>query len=178
MKLKNETLHDLNFQKRIKEIHHSCVKAGLKQQEDAGATKEQLLGAELLLISNDVRQAEPIKIWYMGYARNLFTEQTGCGVIGDGSFYAQMALLNFRSNLPSLKPRSKSLSTEQGCLVVYRAVKDAIETGRDRLGPPIDIWTIKDKEKPKQLLASDKEKLENAYIEWQEEEITLLQKLI
>ena len=175
--VKNMSLHELKLRKCIKDIHDRCVKDAVELQREVGVKEEQLVGAELLLVSNDVNQVDPTKIWYIGSLRNYLVE-TGCGIIGDGTFYAQMSLLNFRSNLTSLKPRSKSLSTEQGCLVAYRAVKDAIETGCGIVGPPIDIWTIKDKEKPKQLPSNKKAELEKACVAWQEAEISLLQKLI
>lgn len=176
--MKDKSLHDLALRKRIKDIHRRCVTNAIKHQREMGVKNEQLIGAELLLVSNDVNQADPIKIWYIGSLRNYFVEDDGCSVIGDGTFYAQMSLLSFRLNLTSLKPRSKNLSTEQGCLVAHRAVKDAIEAGCGIVGPPIDIWVIKDKEKPKMLTVNEKEKLDKAYVAWQEEEVSLLQKLI
>ena len=178
-KVKNMSLHDLNLQKRLKEIHRRCVEPEITRQNLYGVPPTESIGAQLLFVTNDAEYHNPIKIWSIGsLGYSVSQEQYGCGIIGSGTLYAHMSLLNFRSNSEWIEPRSKSLSTEQGCLVTYRAVRDAIEASLDRVGSPIDIWTIKNGEEPKQIVDNEKTKLEKAYLKWKEAEITKLQEII
>jgi 20S proteasome alpha/beta subunit len=175
----NISLHDPNLQLRLKEIHSACVRPEIDSQKKYGISSTELIGAQLLFVANDVEYHNPIKIWCIGsLGHSIFLEEDGIGIIGDATLFANMSLLNFRRNLIWYKPKSKSLSTEQGCLVAYRAVKDAIEASLDRVGPPIDIWTIKNNQKPTQVSGQAMKKLEEAYVMWKEAEIIKLQELL
>ncbi len=164
-KVKNMSLHDLDLQRQIKKILSACVSSEIVRQRQAGLPSTSVTGAQLLLVAND-----PIRIWTVGYNDDAFVEQLGCGVIGNGTLFAHMALLPFRSNSFFNKPKSKSLSTEQGCLVAYRAIRDAIEASLDRVGLPVDIWMIKDNEKPTHVSGQVMKTLEEAYVMWKEAE--------
>ena len=177
---KNSSLHDLKLLSWLRNTLHECNRPEIAAQMERGVPADQIIGAPLLFVSYDEKyHDDAAKIWSLGsLSHGMFWEQYGCGVIGDATLHTHMALLNYRSNLRGRKPRSKSLTTDQGCLVAYRAVKDAIEASPDRVGDPVDIWKIKKSEGPKQIVGDNKSKQEQAYLEWKEAEITALQNLI
>jgi 20S proteasome alpha/beta subunit len=50
-----------------------------------------------------------------------------------------------RTFFKSLKPLGRDYSLEQGSLIAYRLVREAMKS-TDGVGEPIDIWTIKNDE--------------------------------
>jgi len=175
-KVKNTPLTDL--QNQIKKIVSDCVVIEMPRIRGYDSRDLQIkdIEAEILLVANDVD--DPIKILDVNSHGAMFVQKFGCYEIGDADLFAHMALLNYRSNLIWPEPTSKSLSTEQGCLVAYRAVRDAIEANRGYIGPPIDIWTIKNGALPEQLSDIKKAELGEKYVQWKEAEITKLQELL
>jgi len=63
-------------------------------------------------------------------------DEIGYGCSGSGDIFAHTLLKNYLVG---------ELDIEEGKLVVYRVIKEAIEIGAYGLGEPIDIWTITDK---------------------------------
>ena len=87
-------------------------------------------------------------------------EEFGYGVSGSGDVFAHTLLKNFKI---------KELSVEQGCLIAYRVLRDAIDIGAFGLGEPIDIWVI-DNSGVKQKSQPEMFALRDSYGIWMEAE--------
>jgi 20S proteasome alpha/beta subunit len=74
------------------------------------------------------------RIWHINPdCADEFLEEFGYGTSGSGDIFAHTLLKNYKI---------KNLSVEEGCLIAYRVLRDAIEIGAFGLGEPIDIWII------------------------------------
>jgi len=108
------------------------------------------------------------RIWHINPdCMDEFLEDFGYGVSGSGDIFAHTLLKNHKI---------KNLSVEQGCLIAYRVLRDAIDIGAFGLGEPIDIWIInktgvKQKSQPEMLALRD------SYASWIEAEEELFKGL-
>lgn len=74
------------------------------------------------------------KIWHVNPdCCDELVEEFGYGCTGNGDIFAYSSLKNFNV---------KELSTNEGALLTYRVIRDAIEVGAFGLGEPIDIWVV------------------------------------
>jgi len=74
------------------------------------------------------------KIWHIDVdCRDEFLEKFGYGCSGVGDVFAHTLLKNHGI---------QEYCVEQGALVAYRVIKEAIKVGAYGLGEPIDIWVI------------------------------------
>lgn len=101
------------------------------------------------------------RIWHINPdCADEFLEEFGYGTSGSGDIFAHTLIKNYRV---------KNLSVEQGCLIAYRVLRDAIDIGAFGLGEPIDIWIIdnngvRQKSQPEMLALRD------SYASWIEAE--------
>ena len=93
-----------------------------------------------------------------------FYELYGAFPIGDGMFYVETFLSNFRDRL-------RDFTVEEGCVIAYRAISDAIKINVGIIGEPIDVWTIKNKENAKRKSKADRKRLNNIVLSWKNAEI-------
>lgn len=74
------------------------------------------------------------KIWHINPdCWDELVEEFGYGCTGNGDIFAYSSLKNFNI---------KELSTNEGALLAYRVIKDAIDVGAFGLGEPIDVWIL------------------------------------
>lgn len=138
---------------RAQELQRHRSLHGLGRDIEAGV-------ADLLIVEY---QGTP-RIWHITPdCVDESLEEFGYGVSGSGDVFAHTLLKNFKI---------KEFSVEQGCLIAYRVLRDAIDIDAFGLGEPIDIWVI-DKGGVKQKPPPEILALRDSYAIWMEaEEVT------
>jgi 20S proteasome alpha/beta subunit len=162
-------LSDKILKERLKNIHSRITNAAIRRQLACNTPAERVERASLIFVGSN-----PNKILFISSnGGSQFCEQNGAFSIGDGNFYVESFLLNFR-------PRLKEFTVKEGCVIAYRAIRDAIKLSAGFavsgyitgiIGEPIDIWTIKNKEEVKQKLPAEQKKLNNIVLSWKNAEI-------
>lgn len=113
--------------------------------------------ADLLIVEY---QGNP-RIWHINPdCADEFLEEFSYGTSGSGDIFAHTLLKNFKI---------KEFSIEQGALIAYRVLRDAIDIGAFGLGEPIDIWVI-NRDGIMQKQESEILALRDAYSTWMEAE--------
>lgn len=108
------------------------------------------------------------RIWHINPdCVDEFLEEFGYGTSGSGDIFAHTLLKNFKI---------KDLLVEQGCLIAYRVLREAINIGAFGLGEPIDIWVINNSG-VKQKSQSEMFALRDSYAIWMEAEEETLRNL-
>lgn len=119
--------------------------------------------ADILICCENV-SGEP-RIWHLGKdANDEFMDQIGYAATGSGDVFAHTIF-------KSLYRRDMWL--QEGALLAYKVIKDAMEVGAYGLGGPVDIWLIKDR-KATRLTGRQMEMLDKAYKELHKAETGLL----
>jgi 20S proteasome alpha/beta subunit len=95
-------------------------------------------------------------------------EEIGYGCSGSGDIFAHTLLKNY------LK---KKLTTEEGKLIVYRVIREAIEIGAFGLGEPINIWTM-NKEGIKEISKEELLGLGDACNAWKAMESEIFERIV
>lgn len=114
--------------------------------------------ADLIIVES---QGSP-RIWHINAdCVDEFLEEFGYGTSGSGDIFAHTLLKNFKL---------KDLSVDQGCLIAYRVLRDAIDIGAFGLGEPIDIWVIDNNNGVKQKTQFEMFALRDSYASWMEAE--------
>lgn len=135
---------------RAQELERHRALYGSGRDAEAGV-------ADLLIIEY---QGNP-RIWHITPdCADEFLEEFGYGTSGSGDIFAHTLLKNFKI---------KEFSLEQGALIAYRVLRDAIDIGAFGLGEPIDIWVI-DKDGIRQKHENEMLALRDAYTTWIEAE--------
>jgi 20S proteasome alpha/beta subunit len=135
---------------RVQELQRHRSLHGQGRDMEAGV-------ADLLIVEY---QGNP-RIWHINPdCIDEFLEEFGYGTSGSGDVFAHTLLKNFKV---------KDLSIDQGCLIAYRVLRDAINIGAFGLGEPIDIWVI-DNNGVKQKSQSEMLALRDSYAIWMEAE--------
>lgn len=152
-----QAVFQITHQIRVNELkrHRSLYGQGRDREADV---------ADLLIVEY---QQNP-KIWHINPdCRDEFLEDFGYGCSGNGDIFAHTLLFGFQI---------RELSIEQGVLLAYKVIQEAINVGAFGLGEPIDIWTI-GKEGPKQKTPEEIMGLKDTYNLWKEAEVETFKKL-
>ena len=162
-------LSDPGLREYLKNIHCSVTNAEIERQIACGVSPNYCERASLLFVGSS-----PSKILHISSkCVSQFCEHYGAMSVGDGIFYAETFLSNFRGRL-------KDFTVEEGCVIAYRAISDAVqinvgyihgESILGVIGEPIDVWTIKDKEKAEQKSPNEIERLKDIILSWKGAEI-------
>jgi len=148
----NASLIEPQLRQAILQNAHTLRAQELKRHRSLhGQGRDMEAGVADLLI---VEYQKTPQIWHINPdCADEFLEEFGYGTSGSGDIFAHTLLKNFKV---------KDFSIEQGCLIAYRVLKDAIDIGAFGLGEPIDIWVI-DSEGVKQKSESEKLALRDSY---------------
>jgi 20S proteasome alpha/beta subunit len=123
-----------------------------------GQNRDMEAGVADLLI---VEYQGNARIWHINPdCADEFLEEFGYGTSGSGDIFAYTLLKNFEI---------KEFSVEQGPLIAYRVLRDAIDIGAFGLGEPIDIWVV-DKDRIRKKQENEMLALRDAYAMWMEAE--------
>jgi len=135
---------------RVQELQRHRTLYGQGRDIEAGM-------ADILIVEHQ----NGAKIWHINPdCADEFLEEFGYGTSGSGDIFAHTLIKNYKV---------KNLSVEEGCLIAYRVLRDAIDIGAFGLGEPIDIWIIdnngvRQKSQPEMLALRD------SYASWIEAE--------
>lgn len=141
-----ETVHKI----RALELNRHRILYGQGRDKEADI-------ADLLI----VEYSQVSKIWHINPdCKDEFLEEFGYGCSGVGDIFAHTLLKNYKV---------KGYSTEEGALIAYRTIREAIDVGAFGLGEPIDIWII-DKDGIKQKVEKEMMGLRDSYAAWIEAE--------
>jgi len=155
----NTSLGEPQLKQVILQNAHALRSQELKRHRALyGQGRDMEAGVADLLI---VEYGEKARIWHINRdCADEFLEEFGYGCSGSGDIFAHTLIKNFKI---------KEFLVEQGSLIAYRVIRDAIDIGAFGLGEPIDIWVI-DKDGPKQKSQSEMLGLRDAYSAWMETE--------
>lgn len=130
VELKNTELEQLR--EVISQNVHQLRKKVLEQHRDLhGPSADGAPGADLLLV--EYRNGKT-RILHVDFDCNQeWLEEFGFGASGIGDTFAYTILKNYDVN---------DCPVNQGKVLAYRVIRDAIEVGAFGLGEPIDIWVI------------------------------------
>lgn len=143
---------------RAQELHRHRTLHGQGRDIEAGS-------ADILIV--EYYQGNS-RIWHINSdCADEFLEEFGYGTSGSGDIFAHTLLKNYKI---------KDLSVEEGCLIAYRVLRDAINIGAFGLGEPIDIWVI-DNSGVNQKSQSEMLALRDSYATWMEAEEETFRKL-
>lgn len=113
--------------------------------------------ADLIIIEHQ----NSARIWHINPdCADEFLEEFGYGTSGSGDIFAHTLIKNYKV---------KNLLLDQGCLIAYRVLRDAIDIGAFGLGEPIDIWVI-DNNGVRQKSQPEIFALRDSYTSWIEAE--------
>lgn len=135
---------------RAQELQRHRALHGQGRDNEAGM-------ADLLIIEYQ----NSARIWHINHdCADEFLEEFGYGTSGIGDIFAHTLIKNYKI---------KDLTVEQGCLIVYRVLRDAIDIGAFGLDEPIDIWII-DNNGVRQKSQDEMLALRDSYASWKEAE--------
>jgi len=162
----NAPLGELQLRQAILQNAHA-IRAHELQRHRAlhGQGRDMEVGVADLLI---VEYAQKACIWHINPdCCDEFLEEFGYGCSGSGDIFAHTLIKNFKII---------EFQIEQGTLIAYRVIREAIDIGAFGLGEPIDIWII-DKDGIKQKTPTEMLALRDAYSAWREAEEGIFKQL-
>lgn len=152
------TLEDLK-----KEIFPIVVDAKEAYEKYNGKT-EGIPAIDLLICGLDKNKSP--RMWHMARdTHDEFIDVVGCYCSGNGETFGY-------SLLKSLMQSSSNL--ESGKLIMYRTIRDTIESLAAGVGYPIDLWYLKDSGEVHQLSNDELDGLAVAYKKWKSAEAKFL----
>lgn len=145
---------------------HRAFYEGTPREDIRNAPMADVLLCKYQLMPDD--QSQKI-IWHVTPdCSDERLDEIGYGCTGNGDIFAHTLLKNY--NIPEL-------GVEEGKIVAYRVIREAIEIGAYGLGWPIDIWTIT-KEEAKEVTLEELMALNDTYNIWKEAEREIFKKII